>query len=549
MAHIQWDVIVVGAGIAGLSSAYRIITRSPKTRVLILEANDRIGGRTLSIDVSYHNTASNSKDTDVLDLGAHWICTTQNEIMDLAHELGIKYFRQNVDGRKIMAVGSNNPIRTYNSEIPCVGSYWNPNTWMGLMQMHFGINKMEAIAKTIDVRNPYLHPMAHIYDSQTAATFFRGIVSYEEVYDILNSAFIAAFGCDLSQISFLFFLVLGKAAGGVMSLFVVENFGAEEFKVIGGTQQFSNSLAKRIKENHKPEDENNILLNHAVKSIIQHNKEREIIEVNCENGECFTAKFVVLAAPPNIIARLNIQPPLPIPQKRLYESMKMGNLAKVFVIYKNPFWLSDGYSGEYVGKASLRNSPESGRGPISVMYDATTANGLPAIVGFVGGEALDKWWNEDTEVFERCIVNQMVDCFGEEAKHPEKIIYKNWINEPHIRGGPINILEPGNMRNFQYLRKPHVNIHFAGTNFTSKWMGYLSGALESGYTAAAEILEKCEPQLLSEEDKCYLQKEELSYEENVKQNNGFSKINFVNAFLVPSIAIGIGIMISRKSKL
>ena len=275
---MQWDIIVIGAGLAGLSSAYRIKNRYPSARILILEANDRIGGRTLSTEVSTEKTSSSAGVSDILDLGAHWICTTQHEIMEMAHEFGIKYFRQNVDGKKIMMVG-NNRMRSYNSEIPSVGSYWNPNTWVGLIQMHFGLNKIEAIAKTIEVRNPYLHPMAHVYDSQTAASFFRSLISYEEVYDIMNAAFIAAFGCDLSQISFLFFLVLGKAGGGVMNLFVVENFGAEEFRVIGGTQQFSKMLAKKIKEHHTPPNENNILLDHAVKRIIQHDESQKTINV------------------------------------------------------------------------------------------------------------------------------------------------------------------------------------------------------------------------------------------------------------------------------
>ena len=90
----EWDVIVVGAGLAGLSSAYRIKSRCPKAKILILEANDRIGGRTLSTEVSTQATSSSSGVSDVLDLGAHWICTTQHEIMNMAHEFGIKYFRQ-----------------------------------------------------------------------------------------------------------------------------------------------------------------------------------------------------------------------------------------------------------------------------------------------------------------------------------------------------------------------------------------------------------------------------------------------------------------------
>ena len=537
MSDVKWDVIVVGAGIAGLSSAYRIITRSPRTRLLILEANDRVGGRTQSVEVEI---PLRSGEMDTLDLGAHWICTTQHEIMDLAHEFGIKYCRQNVEGKKVMRVG-NNPIRTYNSTIPSVGSYWNPNTWMGLVQMQFGINKIEKIAKTIDVCNPYLHPMAHVYDSQTAASFFRSISNYEEVYDIFNAAFVAAFGCDLSQISLLFFLTLGKAAGSVMSLFVVENFGAEEFRVIGGTQQFSHALAMKIKENHTPTEENNILFNHMVKSIVQINDDLKKVEVLCENGQRFMTRYVVLAAPPNIIARLDIRPPLPMPQKRLYECMNMGNLAKVFLVYKEPFWLNKGYSGEYVGKGSLSNSLDGGRGPICVIYDATTANGLPALVGFVGGETLNKWSTEDDETFENAMVNQIISCFGEEARHPEKIIYKNWSNESHIRGGPINILGPGNMRFFHYLKKPHINIHFAGTNFASKWTGYLSGAVHSGYTAAAEILEKLDPKSLTMIDKNYLSSNATAYFPPIKQDTGFSNPNLANIFVSSSLLIGIGI--------
>ena len=184
------------------------------------------------------------------------------------------------------------------------------------------------------------------------------------------------------------------------------------------------------------------------------------------------------------------------------------------------------------------------------MYDATTEGGLPAIVGFVGGEALDKWWHQDKEIFEKAIVQQMVNCFGHEAEHPENIIYNNWIEEPNIRGGPVSILSPGNMRFFNYLRRPHLNIHFAGTNLTYTWMGYLSGAVQSGYTSAAEILEKFEPHSLTEKDKEYLSDNDSVYSENVNHESGFSYYTLSNHFVPSSIAIGIGIgiLISRYHK-
>jgi monoamine oxidase len=60
--------------------------------------------------------------------------------------------------------------------------------------------------------------------------------------------------------------------------------------------------------------------------------------VTCTNGKSFACKHVVMTAPPNMIARVQFQPPLPKRQQSLFESMQMGNLTKVFVMYKDSFW-------------------------------------------------------------------------------------------------------------------------------------------------------------------------------------------------------------------
>ena len=77
-------------------------------------------------------------------MGGHWVCTRQTDIMELIQELGIEYYPQNIEGRylsflhsvensefyfflqilgtKIMQVGNKSPIRTYNSQIPSIGT-------------------------------------------------------------------------------------------------------------------------------------------------------------------------------------------------------------------------------------------------------------------------------------------------------------------------------------------------------------------------------------------------------------------------------------------
>ena len=89
------DVLIIGGGLSGLSAAYQLKKKAPKLSTLVVEANDRIGGRSLSLDIKGPNGQK-----DVLDLGGHWVCERQKEIMDLIHELGgIEYYPQNISGQ------------------------------------------------------------------------------------------------------------------------------------------------------------------------------------------------------------------------------------------------------------------------------------------------------------------------------------------------------------------------------------------------------------------------------------------------------------------
>ncbi len=49
------DVIVVGGGISGLTAAYELKKKSPGLRLVVLEAQNRVGGRTLSVPLKSSN--------------------------------------------------------------------------------------------------------------------------------------------------------------------------------------------------------------------------------------------------------------------------------------------------------------------------------------------------------------------------------------------------------------------------------------------------------------------------------------------------------------
>ena len=100
MAAELYDVVIIGAGISGLSAADKLLSKDPSLKIKILEAANRIGGRTETVHVTGPKGQS-----DTFDLGGHWVSDSQKEIMTLLKELDVDYYPQNINGTKVVQVG------------------------------------------------------------------------------------------------------------------------------------------------------------------------------------------------------------------------------------------------------------------------------------------------------------------------------------------------------------------------------------------------------------------------------------------------------------
>lgn len=90
----------------------------------------------------------------------------------------------------------------------------------------------------------------------------------------------------------------------------------------------------------------------------------------------------------------------------------------------------------------------------------------------------------------KSILDSFRKYFGEEASSPITYIDHSWKEEPWSKGCYTGIMGPNTMTGFgQQLRIPAGNIHFAGTETSAVWNGYMEGAVLSGERVAREILE------------------------------------------------------------
>ncbi|NUQ78561.1 MAG: flavin monoamine oxidase family protein [Polyangiaceae bacterium] len=441
------DVVVIGAGLAGLTAARELVRRGRS--VVVLEARDRVGGRTLS-----HTTSLG----DVIDLGAQWIGPTQDRMEALCKELGVETFPQHNKGTKILSLGGS--ISTYEGSIPALPIF-------SLLSLDRTIKRLEALCREVPLEAPHRAPRAAEWDGMTVESWKRANVSTWRTRAVVDVAVGAVFAADPSEISFLHFLFYLRSGGGLLRLTEITG-GAQQTRIVPGAQTISKRLAEGLGER--------VRIEAPVRSIRQ---DGAGVVVRSDRG-CHRAKYCIAAVPPALAGRIDFDPPLPAIRDQLTQRMPLGSVAKHIAIYKKPFWRERGLSGEAVVD----------KGPIKVVFDDSPADGSHgALLGFLVGSDARGWGRRPMEERRRAVLDEFARLFGPEARACEEHIEKDWGEEVWSRGCFAGLMAPGTWTSFgEALREPAGRIHWAGTETAVRWNGYMEGAVESGERAAKEVL-------------------------------------------------------------
>ena len=129
-------------------------------------------------------------------------------------------------------------------------------------------------------------------------------------------------------------------------------------------------------------------------------------------------------------------------------------------------------------------------GPVTVTFDNSPPSGAPgALVGFVGGSDTAAYLALPEAGRRDVALGTFSRLFGPRALKAERFLEHDWLGAKWSRGGPVSNLGPGVLASHgPGMREAAGPIHFAATEYASRWCGYMDGAVRSGESAAAAIL-------------------------------------------------------------
>jgi monoamine oxidase len=452
------DVAVVGAGLAGLTAARRLTAAGYS--VIVLEARDRVGGRTLN------HALGGGK---VAEAGGEFVGPTQDRIVALATEVGVGTFDAYDTGNNVYVNGL---IRLQYADTGPLGTAPpDPLLLADIVKLSQQIDLMVA---NFPVAAPWTAPNAAKLDAQTLETWVRAnSLNADGIVALLRPFTEALVGAEPGDLSFLFVLAYVAAAGNATNpgtferLFNVRG-GAQQSRLIGGSQIVAQRVAAALG--------NRVQLSTPVRTIAQTptgvTVTSDTLVVN--------AKHVVVAIPPALAARIDYQPLLPPARDLLTQRLAMGALMKVEAVYPTPFWRASNLTGQFLTVG----------GPVGYSFDNSPPDGSPGVLaGFVGGTQNLTWGPKTPAERRAAVLAQFARMFGS-SRYLSPIDYfeMDWTLEEWSRGGPTAVAGPGTLVSYgPALRAPVGRIHWAGTETSDYWQGYMDGAVRSGERAATEV--------------------------------------------------------------
>lgn len=420
------SVVIIGAGLAGLSAARRLIQEG--VDVKILEARNRIGGRVFSFQPPMANG-------QIIEFGAEWVGHSHERVIALCEEFGLELENNQFDSDLILN-GNHSPKGkwSFGSEMQ---AFWKDkvNIWENMTP-----DQKVNLDKTDWWRFLYNQGV------QSSDLFLR---------DLLDST---DFGESIRHTS---------AYGALAEYAESSEKNEMDLKIKGGNARLVDKLAESV-------GLSNILLSHSVKSIKQLNG--QAVEVICDNGTHLKADKIICAIPTASVLKIDWQPALPSEMVAAMHELQYARIGKFPVVFSERFWQREDFDMLTDTPAHyFYHGTKNQEGKTGVLMCYAVGDKADALASVSKSQRLD------------IILNALQPAFGDVRKYVIEDLMYYWGHDNFSNGAYAFYGKSQWFDVMPVLKKPFGNIYFAGEHLAD-WQGFMEGAINTGEDAVDEIL-------------------------------------------------------------
>lgn len=457
------DVVIVGAGLSGLTAADQLVRAGHE--VVVLEGRDRVGGRIRTTEIA-----------DVaVDAGATWVAPDHADVHELAAHLGIELVPQFHQGKGVISLGGKRRIESPTSLAPWV-----------MADIARVMNALQKRADEMPLERPWEHSSAERWDAMSFGEWLRRQRALKQTRSFLRMVCLVHWGAPPSDVSLFNVMRYIKTLGGLDHMLAVEG-GDQQDRFLGTAHRLATGLADAVDSYTHPDssaeraaadiDTPRVLVDAAVDRITT-DEDSVVVETRTRR---IGARCVIVTASPMHRAGIEFSPTLPDHHYGLARSWRLGALSKAFVAYNRPFWRDHGLSGEGVSDDDI----------VFLTFDVSPDQQGPGILMvFCDARGFDAYARVERR---RRVIDHLTHLYGEQAR--DAIDYTDfcWGNDSFAAGGPNPAVGPMAWTSFgAYLREPVGRIHWAGSETADQHSGTMNGAILSGQRAAAEVITRLE---------------------------------------------------------
>ena len=445
-------ILVVGAGIAGLTAAYRL--RQAGVRADIIEATNRVGGRIRTIPKVAGTLIP-------AELGGEYIDTGHTNLISLATELGLRAIdldqvQSGLVKDTFFFQGRRYPLEQIIADFAPLATKINED--------------VEAIGDNISYQD--FTETAERLDNLSIAQYVDQADTSTIVRQLLRIAYTVEYGRDPEEQSALNLLFL---IGSEPDSFELFGNSDERYQIDGGNSQIIDRLAGRLS--------GSIEVGTVLEAISLLPDGR--YRVNLRSGQSAfdrTYERVLLTLPFSTLRDVNINVPLPQPKRRAIEQLGYGTNSKLITGYRSRIWRE-----LYRSTASVYTDLEFQNTSEATPFVPTPNGLISTLTGGKQGLSIGAGTPEDQA---QRFLNQFERVFpGVRNLRTGKAVRAYWPGERFFKGSYSCYLV-GQWTQMYGVEGERVgNLFFAGEHTSLEAQGYMEGGCETGQRAAAEILQ------------------------------------------------------------